>query len=81
MPLDQMTHSFEINLGTTEGERNTLTGFVEFNTDGKVSFEFDEISKPVTPETMNHFNELMNLMKKFHDQHKGIIKVEVKKLP
>ena len=75
-----MTHKFEIDLGTTAGDRSTLRGYVEFNTDGKVSFEFDDISKPITPEAMKHFTELMDLLKRLHDTHEGILKVEIKRL-
>ena len=80
MALDQMTHSFEISLGATVGNKETIQGFVEFNTDGEVSFEIDEISKPITPEAMRHFTELMDLMKKFHDVHGGVVRVEIQKL-
>lgn len=79
--LDQMTHSFEMKLGTVTGTRDTITGFIEFNTDGKVSHEYGEISKPIKPETMAFHKEIMNLMKRVYDFHGDIIKIEIKKLP
>jgi hypothetical protein len=81
MALEIMTHAFEIHLGPVTGVRQKITGFIEFNVDGKVSYEFDDITKPVTPEMMEHFNELMKFAKKLFDQYGGIQKIEIAPIP
>ena len=73
---DPYTHSFKFYIGKN-GE-NRVEGDCEFDSDQKMTFKVENTSDPLPVETLNSFNELMNLIKKIYDDSGGVDKIIIK---
>lgn len=69
------THNFKFSLG--DGGK-FITGEIEFNQDGKMSFRMDTWSEPIDEDSLAAFKELTTLLKKIFYEFGGIKKIVVK---
>jgi len=63
------THKFKFQIG--DGG-SFIEGYIEFNTDGKVSYRLDESSQPLGNEALKDFCALTELLKTIYHKHGGI---------
>jgi len=73
--LDQYTHTFSFELG----DDSYLNGECEFNTDGKASFKIKTFSEPLPLETIQEFENVVELIKSIYESNGGINKIVFKK--
>ena len=71
------THKFKFKVG--DGGQ-FVNGNIEFNVDGKISFEVEELSIPLHKEVLEHFTELTNLLQKIFKSHGGIKLIRFKEV-
>jgi hypothetical protein len=70
------THNYEFNAGT---EGNIfIKGECEFNTDGLMSYKITQSSDPLSPDTLKHFMEFMDLLHKVYEKTGNIKLIKVK---
>ena len=73
--MDIFTHDFKFEVGASADQ--FLSGEVEFNTDGKVSYNVTESSTPLKKETLEHFNSLMELLREIFVEFGGIKRIRI----
>ena len=77
MAVELYTHRFKFSVG--DGGK-FIKGFIEFNTDGKVSFKMTSWSEPILKETLDHFSELTELIKKIFYAYGDIQEIKFTKM-
>ncbi len=69
---DQYTHNYKF-----ESNGKWMHGECEFNTDGEASYKMTQNSEPLPSHVLDHFQEIMKLAKKIHDED-GSVKILIK---
>ena len=73
------THTFEIEL-KADGSQ-FIKGQIEFNVDGKVSFNIEETSIPFSKDAMKKFMALCEICQNIFYSLEGIKKIEIVQKP
>lgn len=73
------THTFEVEL-KADGSQ-FIKGEIEFNVDGKVSFDIQETSIPLSKDALHDFTELTDLLQRMFYQFEGIKRIELVQKP
>ena len=72
----EFTHTFEFEIGQL-GD-GYIKGECKFDIDGKLSYKIGQSSVPVSQESLEYFNEVMELLHKIFETTKGISVIKVK---
>ena len=72
--IDTYTHTFKFYLG----DGSFIDGECEFNTDGKASFKIKTWSEPLPLETLQEFENVVEMIKDIYTSNGGIKKIVFK---